>query len=95
MSKFRHTLKALAGLSCILLALAMLRAGRLDFWAAAATVWLGAILLLAANPNSIPGLNRRIVLRRPRAEALPVNEIEPTAYSTENVPHGRHSRMRP
>jgi hypothetical protein len=47
----------------------------------------GALLLLLANPNSIPFLNRVVTLRKkPRVLPLPQNELSQIAYNVRHAP---------
>jgi uncharacterized protein (DUF58 family) len=81
-----HPLRALLGAGCTIVGLAMLN---LQSHGAQATLLAasGALLLLSANPNSLPGTNRALSWRRaPKASPLVQNDLTQIAYDVRHAP---------
>ena len=76
-----HTGRVLLGIACVTVGLLLFRDRGGEHLAATLLVLSGAILLLVANPNSVPGLNRALHFgNKLVATPLPRSNARPKLY---------------
>jgi hypothetical protein len=92
-SKVKNTCRAALGAAAVACALVLLRLQLVSFPLAASLVAFGALLLLAANPNSVYAINAKVALRRKPAPLVASSAPPAVAYLP--VARGGHSRHRP